>query len=403
MWAIAVALLWLQASDPASDGLKALEDGKYETAAAAFSQAVAADPKDYFSHFNLALAYTFLRRDEEALAEYRKTLDLKPGLYEAQLNAGIVLLRRNLAEDALPLLEAAAAQKPGELQPRFHLARAHLLTGSAARAAEGFRAALQLDPKSAEANLGLGRALAMDDKLEEAAPYFRRAGELDASYRDALLELAELYEKKKQPAGAIAIYREFPGNAAAQARMGELLIESKQYGDAVRRLEEAYGKDQTDANRIALAEAYILNQENAKALPLLEQAVAARPSTFELRMAYGRALRDARQFPAAIEQFREAAKLKPGERSAWSEMAAACYMAGDFQTSLAALDQALQLGDNTAGHWFLRAIILDKYRQQKPALDAYQQFLSMSQGKNPDQEFQARQRARIIQKELEKR
>jgi Tfp pilus assembly protein PilF len=52
MWAIAVALLLLQASDPASDGLKALEDGKYDAAAAAFSKAIAADPKDYFSHFN---------------------------------------------------------------------------------------------------------------------------------------------------------------------------------------------------------------------------------------------------------------------------------------------------------------------------------------------------------------
>jgi hypothetical protein len=39
----------------------------------------------------------------------------------------------------------------------------------------------------------------------------------------------------------------------------------------------------------------------------------------------------------------------------------------------------------------------------KPALEAYQRFLSMSQGKNPDQEFQARQRARILQRELEKR
>jgi hypothetical protein len=39
----------------------------------------------------------------------------------------------------------------------------------------------------------------------------------------------------------------------------------------------------------------------------------------------------------------------------------------------------------------------------KPALDAYTRFLSMSQGKHPDQEFQARQRARIIRLELEKK
>ena len=51
----------------------------------------------------------------------------------------------------------------------------------------------------------------------------------------------------------------------------------------------------------------------------------------------------------------------------------------------------------------MRAIILDKARQLKPALEAYRQFLSLSQDKNPDQEFQARQRARIIQRELDKR
>ena len=51
----------------------------------------------------------------------------------------------------------------------------------------------------------------------------------------------------------------------------------------------------------------------------------------------------------------------------------------------------------------LPSIILDKQRQLKPALEAYRQFLSMSHGENADQEFQARQRARIIQNELEKR
>jgi hypothetical protein len=46
---------------------------------------------------------------------------------------------------------------------------------------------------------------------------------------------------------------------------------------------------------------------------------------------------------------------------------------------------------------------LDKLHQIKPAKDAYQRFLVLSQGKNPDQEFQARQRARILQREIDKR
>ena len=79
------------------------------------------------------------------------------------------------------------------------------------------------------------------------------------------------------------------------------------------------------------------------------------------------------------------------------------YLTGDLQPALAAFDKARGLGDETPGNWFLRAIILDKLKQLKPALEAYQHFLTLSREKNTDQEFQARQRIRIIQRELEKR
>jgi tetratricopeptide (TPR) repeat protein len=403
MWAVVLALFFVQASDPASDGQKALQDGKFEAAVQAFTAAIAADPKDYFSHFNLALAYTYLRRDAEGVAEYRKTLELKPGLFEAELNAGMLLMRDKQPADALPLLEAAAEQKPSEFQPRFYLAQADLDTGAPDRAEENFGRALQANPKSAESHLGLARSLARQDKLDDAAPHFRQAAELDPAHRNALLELAGLYEKANRPADAIAIYQQFPGNAAAGERLGQLLLESRQYADGVARLEQAYAKEPTQANRNLLAQAYILNRQPDKAVPLLEKSVASEPANFDLRMSYARALRDLRLFPAAVEQFQEAARLKPGDAMTWSELAAARYMTGDVKQTLSDLDRARDLGENTAGNWFFRAIILDKAAQLKPALEAYQRFLSMSQGKNPDQEFQARQRVRIIQLELERK
>src|SRR5947209_4781854 len=114
MWAIAVALLFLQSVDYNTEGMKALDEAKYDVAVQAFTKAIEADPKDYTAHFNLALAYGFLHKDEEGIAEYRKTLELKPGLYEAQLNAGILLMRRKDPVAALPLLESAVEQKPKE-------------------------------------------------------------------------------------------------------------------------------------------------------------------------------------------------------------------------------------------------------------------------------------------------
>jgi Tfp pilus assembly protein PilF len=402
MW-LTVALLFFQAANPSSVGMKALEEGQYEAAAESFSKAIAADPNDYAAHFNLALAYSFLNKDVEGIAEYRKVLELKPGLYEAQLNAGILLLRQKKPAEALPLLEAAAAQKTTEFRPRYYFAEAQLATGNAAKAEENYRAALEADEKSPGAHLGLGRALAQQGKLAEAAPYFERAAGLDSNYRDSLLELAALFEKSGQAGKAIEIYRQFPGNPAVAERLGELLLESKQYSDAVPRLEEAYSKSSTEANRLALAEAYLFNQQPDKALPLLEKAIAAEPANYDLHLMYARALRDRKQYPPAAQQFSEALKLKPDAGQIWNELGGTLYLAEDFQPALAAFDRARQLGENTAGNWFMRAIILDKARQLKPALEAYRQFLSLSEGKNPDQEFQARQRARIIQRELDKR
>ena len=403
MWAIAAAMFFFQVSDFSSVGMKALEEGKYEAAVQAFTKAVEADAKDYFAHFNLAMAYGFLHQDAEGIAEYRKTLAIKPGLYEAELNAGILLMRQKDPAEALPLFQTAAEQKPQEFRPRYYLAEAQLQTGAPSKAEENYRLALELDSKSAGAHLGVAHALARQGKLAEAAPHFRQAAELDPNYRDGLLELADLYEKDKQPAEAIAIYREFPENVAAQGRLGELLLETREYAGAVPHLEEAYAKEPNQENRVALAVAYLFDKQLDKALPLLEKAVAAEPSNYDVRMMYARALRDKRLFPPAAAQFSEAARLKPAEAKTWSDLGGVLYMMEDYPQSLAAFDKARALGEDTPGNWFLRAIILDKLHQVKPALEAYQRFLSMSQGKNPDQEFQARQRARILQRELEKR
>jgi hypothetical protein len=61
------------------------------------------------------------------------------------------------------------------------------------------------------------------------------------------------------------------------------------------------------------------------------------------------------------------------------------------------------LGGETPAYHYFRAILLDKQRELKPALESYQKFLQLSQGQNPDEEFKARQRVRIIENELKRK
>jgi len=78
-------------------------------------------------------------------------------------------------------------------------------------------------------------------------------------------------------------------------------------------------------------------------------------------------------------------------------------LAENYAGALAALDKIAALHAEKPGHVYLRAIVLDKIHQLKPALESYQRFLAMDEGKDPNEEFKARQRARIIQNELNKR
>ena len=65
--------------------------------------------------------------------------------------------------------------------------------------------------------------------------------------------------------------------------------------------------------------------------------------------------------------------------------------------------KTLAEAEMVAGDYYYRAISLEKLRQPKPAMEAYRQFLAADGGKMPDQEFQARQRIRIIENELNRR
>jgi tetratricopeptide (TPR) repeat protein len=383
-------------------GLKALDDKRYSDAIQSFTQGIAADPKDYSLHFNLALAYSLMGKNAEAIPEYKKTLALKPDLYEAELNLGISLLREKQPAEAALYLTPAVAQNPKEYRANYYLATALLGTGEFAKAEQSYAAALAINPQSPDAELGLAHALAGENKLEDSSGHFKKAADLNTNYRDDLLELAGMYEKAKQPDQAMAIYQQFPENPGAQERLGTLLLKAGKPADAIPCFQIAVAKSPSEANRAALAEAYLKNNEPNKAQPVVEQILAADPDNFEIRMLHGRLIRDQRKFPDAAAEFERATKLMPDSEQAWSELAGVLVMEDNYQPALAALDRIAALHAEKPGHVFLRAIVLDKLRDLKPAVESYQRFLQLSQGQNPNQEWQAQQRIKLLQKELNK-
>ena len=398
MWILLVAL-FAQSADYQADGIKALEAQKYDEAAVLFTKAVEADPKDYAAHFHLALAYSLAMKDARAIPEYKIVLELQPGLYEAEINLGISLLRSKDAAGAVPHLKEAVARKPQQFRPAFYLGEALLATGPLADAEKAFQSALALDANSAATEIGLARAVARQGRRGEAEPHFRKAAAIDPANKDALLELAELYESNHETAPAIAIYREFPENPSARERMGALQLESGHPEDAIAPLEAAVAKSPTPANRVALAQAYSRTKQLDKAAALAAEAVAAAPKDVDLRLFYGRLLRDQRKLDQAIDEFFAVTQLKADSVEAWNELAGVLMVAERYAQAIVALNRVEGLHAATSGHHYLRAIALDHLHQKKEAVEYYTRFLAESQGKSPDEEFKARQRLRILQSE----
>ena len=116
----------------------------------------------------------------------------------------------------------------------------------------------------------------------------------------------------------------------------------------------------TPANRAALATAYLKNNQPDKAFPIIGELLKAQPDDYELRMVYGRMLRDQRKFPEAAQEFDRAVQLKPDAAEAWSEFAGVLVMMENYPVAMGALDKFAALHAEKPGHVFLRAIVLDK-------------------------------------------
>jgi tetratricopeptide (TPR) repeat protein len=136
----------------------------------------------------------------------------------------------------------------------------------------------------------------------------------------------------------------------------------------------------------------------------MDHALRLEPQNGELRLLYGRLLRELRKFEPAAQQFLLAAKLSPESPEAWSDLATATVLMERYDVALAALDNVRKLKAEKPGHLYLRAITLDKVKQNrqqaKLALTAYQDFLAIAGGNFPDEEFKARQRVKILEREV---
>jgi tetratricopeptide (TPR) repeat protein len=108
-----------------------------------------------------------------------------------------------------------------------------------------------------------------------------------------------------------------------------------------------------------------------------------------------------REFPSAEKELKTALTLDHSNLVYLKDLSSTYYLGGNYAAALATMDEIAKVEKPSAFTWFIRALCYDKLNQPKPALAAYQTFLTMTTEKNTDQVWQATERSKVLRRMLE--
>ena len=392
-------------NDLLDEAQRYIDANNFDDALAPLQKFIAERPEVAFAHFQLGYAYTALKRGDDARAEYEQAIALDPKMPEAYLNLGILLLDKQEYAAAVAPLSKAVELLPAQSRPRSLLAVAQERSGDQEGAARSFEGVLHLDPNDAAANHYLGELDLRRGKPTEAETRFRHALEIRPDAPEALQGLAQSLEAQNMPDAADA-YRKYlavaPGDAAARARLIHLLLNNQEYDTALAELDRSDAGKPPSLDSLRLrADIQIAQKKFADAAATLQQAIALAPHDAQLIGALGRVYLQKRDFPSAEKELKAALQIDRNNLVYWKDLSSTHYLSGNCPATLATLDVIAKAEPPASGAWFIRALCYDKLHQFKPALEAYEKFLALEQGKKSDQVWQAQERSKVLKHMLE--
>jgi len=189
--------------------------GRLDEAVGAFRTAIAKNPGDPNSNFNLAVVLLGLNRRAEAYEALRQSLTLKPTFPQSLSLLGRLELEDARMEDAERHLRLLFEAYPHVAESRRMLAQWELLTGRAAEARKDgaaaerhYRAGVALDADNAELQAGLGVLLLIRGRVDEAVAPLEAYRRLQPGQAQAALFLGQAYARLGRHAEARAVLTE---------------------------------------------------------------------------------------------------------------------------------------------------------------------------------------------------
>jgi Flp pilus assembly protein TadD len=381
-----------------------IDKGDFAAAIEPLQKVIKEEPNVAYPHFQLAYVFTALQRSDDARAEYERVIAIDPKMAAAYLNLGILLVDKDPAAAVAPLKKAVELS-PTESRPRVLLGVAQERSKDLDGAAESFASARRLDPQDADAAERLGTLYMNMKRPADAEAQFRSVLETNPKNKAALLGLAKSLDDQNKPEAASA-YDNYlavePSDEAVRSRRLHSLLTHDKYDDALAELDRSDAAHGVTSDSLRQrADILVAQKKWDAAIATIQKALALAPNDAQLHGGLGRLLMQRREFQPAEKELKTALTLDHSNLVYLKDLSSTYYLGGNYAAALATMNEIAKVEKPSAFTWFIRALCYDKLNQPKPALAAYQNFLTMTTDKNTDQVWQATERTKVLRRMLE--
>jgi len=380
----------------------AMQKNDFAAAEATLQKVIASKPDDYRAWFDLGYVYSATQRPTQALDAYRKSIAAKPDIFEANLNLGLLLARQGQNAEAAKYLKAATQLKP-TTTPEEGLSRAWQSLGRVEETSDpqlalvAYGEAAKMNPKDPQPHLSAGALLMRQNNLAAAAGEYRTAIDLDPASSDAMTGLVNVLIAQKNYPDAEAALRKLlagdPKNSKAHTQLARVLAAQGKNDEAAQELQSGLQSGSDDPHAaLQLGDIYLKAGKNAEAEQQFRIAVQKLPRDANAHFALGALLMHEKKFEESQRELLAAINLQPDLGEAYGSLAVVAAANKNYGLALRALDSRAKYLPEIPATYFLRATTFDNLKDMPRAVEYYQRFLAVDEGKFPDQEWQARHR-----------
>ena len=296
-------------------GLLACQIGQSEAGIALMRESIAAHASPIYYN-NIGNALRDARKLDDAVAAYRRAVELKPDYADAHNNLGNALRETGDPTAALTSCARAIELKPGYAEAYNNLGNALKDLGELDAAIAAYGKAIGAKHAFAEAHLNLGIALQAKGHGEAALECLRETVALAPQLAAAHEKLASILMHRGDIAGGIDAYRRVvelkPESAQAHNALGNALNGAARVPEAVRCYERAIALEPDFADAYHnLANALRRLGAPERALGYARRAIELRGDTPSFHNNLGTILADLGEADAALACYRDALALNP--------------------------------------------------------------------------------------------